>query len=196
VPTDLGALANQIATQVGIPPNILAGVVQNESGATGAGGPIDPSTWNPNAVSSAGAQGLGQLMPGTAAGLGVTNPFDPTQNLTGAATYLKQLYNQFGNWTNALQAYNAGPGAFQKDPTVSAGYAANVLKSAGAVTGTNPGTQPAGATGTNSQTAAATSAGTPAATSGSALGTGVKYGLFILAIILLVIFGIYGTVKS
>lgn len=195
MPTDLGALSAQIAQSVGIPTNILQGVVQNEAGATGAGGPINPATWNPNAVSSAGAQGLGQLMPGTAAGLGVTNPFDPTQNLTGAATYLKQLYNQFGNWTSALQAYNAGPSAFQKNPTVSAGYAANVLQSAG-ISGTNPGTQPAGATGTNSSTGTPTSAQPVASAGGSVVGTGVKYGLFILVIVVLVIFGIYGTVKS
>jgi hypothetical protein len=53
-----------------------------------------------------------QLMPGTAAGLGV-NPNDPAQNLAGGRAYLAQLYSQFGNWHDALAAYNWGPGNVQ-----------------------------------------------------------------------------------
>jgi soluble lytic murein transglycosylase-like protein len=70
------------------------------------------SRWHTHAVSSAGAIGLGQLMPGTAALLGV-NPHDPTQNLSGAARYLRGLMQRFGsrNYDLVFAAYNAGPKA-------------------------------------------------------------------------------------
>lgn len=71
------------------------------------------SAWNPRAVSSAGAIGLAQLMPGTARYLGV-NPNDPSQNLEGGARYLREQYDTFGSWRLALAAYNAGPGAVQQ----------------------------------------------------------------------------------
>jgi soluble lytic murein transglycosylase-like protein len=70
------------------------------------------SSWHTHAVSSAGAIGLGQLMPGTAALLGV-NPHDPTQNLLGAARYLRGLLQRFGthHYDLVFAAYNAGPHA-------------------------------------------------------------------------------------
>ncbi|MTV27342.1 lytic transglycosylase domain-containing protein [Nitriliruptoraceae bacterium ZYF776] len=84
------------ATANGVEPALLAALVNHESG------------FDPSARSHAGAIGLGQLMPGTAAGLGV-DPHDPTQNLDGAARYLKSQLDRFGRVDLALAAYNAGP---------------------------------------------------------------------------------------
>ena len=72
-----------------------------------------PDGFCPTAVSSKGAVGLGQLMPGTAALLGV-NPWDPAQNLWATAKYLREQYDTFGDWKLALAAYNAGPGNVAK----------------------------------------------------------------------------------
>lgn len=71
------------------------------------------SNFNPSAVSRSGAQGLMQLMPGTAAGLGVTDSFDPHQNVAGGARYLATQLSRFGDLRKALAAYNAGPGAVE-----------------------------------------------------------------------------------
>lgn len=67
------------------------------------------SAFDPAALSPKGAQGLGQLMPGTASEMGVTNPFDPEANLNGSAKYLTLLLAEFGSLDLALAAYNAGP---------------------------------------------------------------------------------------
>lgn len=76
------------------------------------------SDFNPNAVSSAGAMGIMQLMPGTAANLGVTSPFDPKQNIMGGAKFMAELLSTFGSYPDgvrlAVAAYNAGPGAVKR----------------------------------------------------------------------------------
>ena len=93
--------ARAAARKHGVPEDLFLRLVQQESG------------WNPNARSHKGARGLAQLMPGTAATLGV-DPNDPLQNLDGGARYLRMMYNTFGSWRLALAAYNAGPGAVAK----------------------------------------------------------------------------------
>jgi soluble lytic murein transglycosylase-like protein len=98
-----GAEITAAARRHGLDPALLAGLVRQES------------NFNPTAGSPAGARGLTQLMPGTAAGLGVTDVTDPLQSLEGGAKYLKQQLDAFGgDVTKALAAYNAGPGAVQR----------------------------------------------------------------------------------
>jgi soluble lytic murein transglycosylase-like protein len=101
--TAFGAEIDAAAASNGIDPALLKGLVSQESG------------FDPNARSGAGALGLTQLMPGTAAALGVTNPLDPAQSLQGGAKYLRQQLDRFGGDERlALAAYNAGPGAVQR----------------------------------------------------------------------------------
>ncbi len=95
------AAAKEVARKHGIPEDLFLRLVQQESG------------WNPSAKSHAGAFGLAQLMPDTAALLGV-DAADPHQNLEGGARYLKQQYQRFKSWKLALAAYNAGPEAVEK----------------------------------------------------------------------------------
>ncbi len=87
----------------GVDPRLLVAVAGRES------------AMNPNAVSPAGACGLMQLMPATARFLGISNIFDPRENVFGAARYLRTLLDTFhGDLDLTLAAYNAGPGAVQR----------------------------------------------------------------------------------
>lgn len=88
--------AYRIALEEGVDPDLFIRLVTAES------------AFNPSARSPAGAFGLAQLMPGTAAELGV-DPEDPVQNLRGGARYLRQQIDRFGDTSLALAAYNAGP---------------------------------------------------------------------------------------
>jgi soluble lytic murein transglycosylase-like protein len=72
------------------------------------------SAMNPNAVSHAGAQGLMQIMPQTAAELKLEDPFNPRQSINAGAKYLSQQLTTFGEVAHALAAYNAGPGAVRR----------------------------------------------------------------------------------
>lgn len=95
------------------------------------------SSFNPKAVSPAGARGLMQLMPATAADLGVADPFDPAQNIEGGAKYMRQLLDKYGgNWEKALAAYNGGMGRLDKVgmegmPKESREYVRKVMAGAG-----------------------------------------------------------------
>ncbi|MCC7319765.1 MAG: lytic transglycosylase domain-containing protein [Rubellimicrobium sp.] len=91
-------VARSAALRHGVPEDLFLRLVQQESG------------WNSGAVSPKGAIGLAQLMPETAAILGV-DPADPEDNLDGGARYLRRQFDRFGTWPLALAAYNAGPEA-------------------------------------------------------------------------------------
>jgi peptidoglycan DL-endopeptidase CwlO len=101
VPAQYVNTVEQAASSNGIPSSLLAGLIQQESG------------FNPDAVSSAGAEGIAQFMPSTAAGLGV-DPYDPTSAINGAAQMLGSYTRQFGSYADALAAYNAGSSAVER----------------------------------------------------------------------------------
>jgi soluble lytic murein transglycosylase-like protein len=96
-------LITRYASRYGIDPLLITAVIRTES------------YFNHRAASQVGAQGLMQLMPYTAAELGVSDSFDPEQNIRGGVEYLSKMLRKFGNDSQlALAAYNAGPGAVER----------------------------------------------------------------------------------
>ncbi len=96
---EIHSLVAQASAEHALPPGLLTAVLMAESGG------------DPSAISVAGAEGLMQLMPGTAASCGI-DPFEPVSNVDCGSAYLKALLTRYrGNVTLAVAAYNAGPGA-------------------------------------------------------------------------------------
>ena len=103
---EIDEIVQGAADQYGVEPSLIKAVISVESNG------------NPRAVSPAGAQGLMQLMPKTAAELGVTNPFEPAQNIMAGTRYLSRLLDRYqGNQKLALAAYNCGMGNLEKNPS-------------------------------------------------------------------------------
>ena len=104
---ELEALIHKYAQVYGVDPNLVRAVIRHESG------------FKTTAVSPKGAQGLMQLMPGTAALMGVKNPFDPEQNIAGGVGYLRHCLDRFQhNVPLAVAAYNAGPESVARCGTI------------------------------------------------------------------------------
>ncbi len=102
-PSQLQSLIASASDETGVAPGLLNAVVMAESAG------------DPSAISIAGAQGLMQLMPGTSAGCGINNPFDPQQNVECGSRYLSELLQRYNNNVElAVAAYNAGPGAVDR----------------------------------------------------------------------------------
>src|ERR1017187_510820 len=102
-PVDLSTIVSEASTRSQVDADVIASVIRAESGN------------NPRAISRKGAQGLMQLMPGTASQLGVKNSFDPAENVDGGVRYLRELLLLYNNdMIKALAAYNAGPQRVQQ----------------------------------------------------------------------------------
>ncbi|NSW54876.1 MAG: lytic transglycosylase domain-containing protein [Armatimonadetes bacterium] len=101
-PIQIEALIRQAAAKHGISEDLVREVIRAES------------DFNPRCVSRAGAMGLMQLMPENCREYGVSDPFDPAQNVDAGVRHLKDMIDQFGRLDLALAAYNAGPGAVRK----------------------------------------------------------------------------------
>lgn len=92
----------EAATKEGLSPELLHAVIERES------------SFRPCAYSSKGAMGLMQLMPATAADVGLEDPFDPRENIASGAKFLRLMLSRFGNLTAALAAYHAGPARVER----------------------------------------------------------------------------------
>jgi soluble lytic murein transglycosylase-like protein len=139
---DLTPLIDSSAAKHGLKPELIRAVITQESAG------------RPCAVSARGAQGLMQIMPATAEDLQLSDPLDPKQNVDAGSRYLKSLLDRFGgDLARALGAYNAGPGAVEREGGVppideTQNYVAEILKALKQ----GPAASPPGSAGTSAQT--------------------------------------------
>jgi len=134
------AISNACANYPDVPCSLIQAVAQQES------------SYSPTAVSSAGAQGLMQIMPANDQSLNLSNPFDATANANAGAALLQQLYNQYGNWNLALVAYNEGSGNIAQYGINSGSqqYADTIMANAGLPNAPTMGPPPLDSTGDSS----------------------------------------------
>lgn len=111
------AVARADARRYGVPEDVFANQIRQESG------------FNPNARSSAGAEGIAQFMPATARGFGLTDPFNPVAALDAAARYDSNLIHKYGTVPRALSAYNSGRPDAYLDPQFAGGETSNYVRS-------------------------------------------------------------------
>lgn len=124
VPTQYQLYVSNAANSLGISPDIIAAQIDYES------------SWNPNAVSSAGAEGIAQFLPGTFSSYGSGSPFNVGDAFNAYTKYMQYLLTKYnGNVRDALAAYNAGPGNI----SAGYGYADHILSSAGQGTNASSG---------------------------------------------------------
>lgn len=125
---NLADLIAQESQRQGVDPAIALAVARQESGVC---------QWRMDGsvvTSSSGAIGVMQLMPATAAGLGV-DPYDVDQNIRGGVTYLKQLYQKYGSWDRALAAYNWGPQKVDSSSARGSSFPGDVINYVKAILG-------------------------------------------------------------
>ena len=124
-PNDIVSVLLKASKAYSVPYSILQSVAYHES------------RYNPNAVSPVGAKGLMQIMPVNYETYGITDPFDPIQSANAGAKMLSNLKNRFGNWSQALAAYNWGIGNVTKKPNKeqwpqsTQKYVASIIKMSG-----------------------------------------------------------------
>lgn len=119
-PSQIRSMVVSEAMRQGVDPALALAVAANES------------SFNPDATSRVGAQGVMQLMPKTAKWLGVEDPYDPAQNIWGGVSYLKRLISQFGDSRTAVAAYNFGEGNVSRGrqwPSETQVYVGRVMNS-------------------------------------------------------------------
>ncbi len=123
VPSQYQSLVTAASAKYGVPFSLLSAQINQESG------------WQPSVVSSAGAEGIAQFMPGTAASNNV-NPLDPSSAIPGMASLMASYFKEFGSWADALAAYNAGPEAVEEYDGVppysqTQSYVSDILSASG-----------------------------------------------------------------
>ena len=123
VPSQYQSLVTAASAKYGVPFSLLSAQINQESG------------WQPSVVSSAGAEGIAQFMPGTAASNNV-NALDPSSAIPGMASLMASYFKEFGSWADALAAYNAGPEAVEEYDGVppysqTQSYVSDILSASG-----------------------------------------------------------------